>query len=109
MNSAKIDVYWRASNYLSVVQIYLLENPLRRTPLKIEHVKPHLARPHCGMTPGLNFIYVHLNRAIKAPDPSVVYIARPGKWRPAPLSWRTCIWRARTRRCIPTSRRIRKG
>jgi xylulose-5-phosphate/fructose-6-phosphate phosphoketolase len=77
-----IDAYWRASNYLSVGQIYLLDNPLLRTPLKIEHVKPRLLG-HWGTTPGLNFIYVHLNRVIKANDLSVVYIAGPGHGGPA--------------------------
>jgi xylulose-5-phosphate/fructose-6-phosphate phosphoketolase len=78
----KLDAYWRASNYLSVGQIYLLDNPLLRTPLKIEHVKPRLLG-HWGTTPGLNFIYVHLNRVIKAHDLSVVYIAGPGHGGPA--------------------------
>ena len=59
-----IDAYWRAANYLSVGQIYLLDNPLLRQPLTREHVKPRLLG-HWGTTPGLNFIYVHLNRAIK--------------------------------------------
>ena len=78
----QIDAYWRASNYLSVGQIYLLDNPLLRTPLKIEHVKPRLLG-HWGTTPGLNFIYVHLNRVITAHDLSVVYIAGPGHGGPA--------------------------
>ena len=78
----KIDAYWRAANYLSVGQIYLLDNPLLRTPLKIEHVKPRLLG-HWGTTPGLNFIYVHLNRVIRAHDLSVVYIAGPGHGGPA--------------------------
>ena len=78
----QLDAYWRASNYLSVGQIYLLDNPLLRTPLKIEHVKPRLLG-HWGTTPGLNFIYVHLNRVIKAHDLSIVYIAGPGHGGPA--------------------------
>jgi xylulose-5-phosphate/fructose-6-phosphate phosphoketolase len=78
----QIDAYWRASNYLSVGQIYLLDNPLLRTPLKIEHVKPRLLG-HWGTTPGLNFIYVHLNRVITAHDLSIVYIAGPGHGGPA--------------------------
>ena len=78
----QLDAYWRASNYLSVGQIYLLDNPLLRTPLKIEHVKPRLLG-HWGATPGLNFIYVHLNRVIKAHDLSIVYIAGPGHGGPA--------------------------
>src|SRR5215813_3116733 len=63
----KIDAYWRAANYLSVGQIYLLDNPLLRRPLRREHVKPRLLG-HWGTTPGLNFIYVHLNRVIKQHD-----------------------------------------
>jgi xylulose-5-phosphate/fructose-6-phosphate phosphoketolase len=78
----QIDAYWRASNYLSVGQIYLLDNPLLRTPLTIAHVKPRLLG-HWGTTPGLNFVYVHLNRVIKAHDLSVVYIAGPGHGGPA--------------------------
>ena len=81
----QIDAYWRASNYLSVGQIYLLDNPLLRTPLKLEHVKPRLLG-HWGTTPGLNFIYVHLNRVIKAHDLSIVYIAGPGHGGPALVS-----------------------
>ena len=64
----KIDAYWRASNYLSVGQIYLLDNPLLKEPLKREHVKPRLVG-HWGTTPGLNFLYVHLNRIIREPGP----------------------------------------
>ncbi|MBS1155768.1 MAG: phosphoketolase family protein, partial [Proteobacteria bacterium] len=60
----KMHAYWRAANYLSVGQIYLLNNPLLKEPLKREHVKPRLLG-HWGTTPGLNFIYVHLNRVIK--------------------------------------------
>jgi xylulose-5-phosphate/fructose-6-phosphate phosphoketolase len=63
----KMDAYWRASNYLSVGQIYLLANPLLRKPLKREHIKPRLLG-HWGTTPGLNFIYVHLNRVIQDQD-----------------------------------------
>jgi len=58
----RMDAYWRAANYLSVGQIYLLDNPLLREPLRLEHVKPRLLG-HWGTTPGLNFVYVHLNRA----------------------------------------------
>jgi xylulose-5-phosphate/fructose-6-phosphate phosphoketolase len=74
-----MDAYWRAANYLSVGQIYLLDNPLLKEPLKIEHVKPRLLG-HWGTTPGLNFIYLHLNRLIKAQDLNVIYIAGPGGW-----------------------------
>lgn len=60
----KMNAYWRAANYLSVGQIYLLDNPLLKAPLALEHIKPRLLG-HWGTTPGLNFIYVHLNRVIK--------------------------------------------
>ncbi len=78
----KIDAYWRAANYLSVGQIYLLDNPLLRKPLKLEHIKPRLLG-HWGTTPGLNFIYAHLNRVIKAHDLSVIYVTGPGHGGPA--------------------------
>jgi len=78
----KIDAYWRASNYLSVGQIYLLDNPLLKKPLTREHIKPRLLG-HWGTTPGLNFIYVHLNRIIKAHDLSMIYVAGPGHGGPA--------------------------
>jgi xylulose-5-phosphate/fructose-6-phosphate phosphoketolase len=78
----KIDAYWRASNYLSVGQIYLYDNPLLKKPLTKEHVKPRLLG-HWGTTPGLNFIYVHLNRVIKKYDLSVIYVAGPGHGGPA--------------------------
>ncbi len=76
-----MQAWWRAANYLSVGQIYLLANPLLREPLKLEHVKPRLLG-HWGTTPGLNFIYVHLNRVIKAQDHSVLFIAGPGHGAP---------------------------
>ncbi|WP_445636388.1 putative phosphoketolase [Nostoc sp. DSM 114161] len=77
----KINAYWCAANYLSVGQIYLLDNPLLREPLKIEHVKPRLLG-HWGTTPGLNFIYVHLNRVINKYDLNTIYIAGPGHGGP---------------------------
>ena len=77
-----IDAYWRAANYLSVGQIYLLDNPLLKDPLKIEHVKSRLLG-HWGTSPGLNFIYAHLNRIIKARDLNMIYIAGPGHGGPA--------------------------
>ena len=77
----KMNAYWRAANYLSVGQIYLLDNPLLKETLKIEHVKPRLLG-HWGTTPGLNFVYVHLNRVIKKNDLSVIYIAGPGHGGP---------------------------
>lgn len=78
----KMDAYWRAANYLSVGQIYLMDNPLLREPLKPEHVKPRLLG-HWGTTPGLNFIYVHLNRIIKRENLNVLYITGPGHGGPA--------------------------
>jgi xylulose-5-phosphate/fructose-6-phosphate phosphoketolase len=77
----KINAYWRAANYLSVGQIYLLDNPLLREPLKLEHIKPRLLG-HWGTTPGLNFIYVHLNRLIKQHDLNVLYVCGPGHGGP---------------------------
>ncbi|MEG4580990.1 phosphoketolase family protein [Microcoleus sp. MON1_C5] len=77
----KMNAYWRAANYLSVGQIYLFDNPLLKEPLKLEHVKPRLLG-HWGTTPGLNFIYVHLNRIIKAQDINAIYIAGPGHGGP---------------------------
>lgn len=79
---AHIDLWWRAANYLAVGQIYLLDNPLLREPLKIEHVKPRLLG-HWGTSPGLNFIYVHLNRIIRTSSSSVLFIAGPGHGAPA--------------------------
>jgi xylulose-5-phosphate/fructose-6-phosphate phosphoketolase len=77
-----IDRYWRAANYLSVGQIYLLDNPLLVEPLRLEHVKPRLLG-HWGTTPGLNFIYAHLNRIIRQRDADVIFIAGPGHGGPA--------------------------
>ncbi len=77
----RIDAWWRAANYLSVGQIYLLDNPLLREPLKREHVKPRLLG-HWGTTPGLNFIYVHLNRVIRERHANVIFIAGPGHGAP---------------------------
>ena len=78
----KMDAYWRAANYLSVGQIYLYDNPLLKEPLKLSHVKP-LVVGHWGTTPGQNFIYMHLNRAIKKYDLDMFYIAGPGHGGPA--------------------------
>src|SRR5947209_9313039 len=77
----KMDAYWRAANYLSVGQIYLFDNPLLKQPLKIEHVKPRLLG-HWGTTPGLNFLYVHLNRVIVQNDLDMIYIIGPGHGGP---------------------------
>ncbi len=74
--------YWRAANYLSVGQIYLLDNPLLKEPLKLEHIKPRLLG-HWGTTPGLNLIYAHMNRLIKKLDLNAIYIAGPGHGGPA--------------------------
>jgi phosphoketolase len=78
---SQLDAYWRAANYLSVGQIYLLDNALLREPLKPEHIKPRLLG-HWGTTPGLNFIYAHLNRVIKAHDLNVIYVCGPGHGGP---------------------------
>jgi xylulose-5-phosphate/fructose-6-phosphate phosphoketolase len=77
-----IDAYWRAANYLSVGQIYLMDNPLLKQTLKREHIKPRLLG-HWGTTPGLNFIYAHLNRIIKKNDLDMIYVAGPGHGGPA--------------------------
>jgi len=77
----KINSYWNAANYLSVGQIYLLDNPLLKEPLKLAHVKPRLLG-HWGTTPGLNLIYAHLNRVIKKYDLNTIYIAGPGHGGP---------------------------
>src|SRR4051812_17995189 len=77
----RMDAYWRAANYLSVGQIYLLANPLLREPLKLKHIKPRLLG-HWGTTPGLNFIYVHLNRAIDERDLDMIYVCGPGHGGP---------------------------
>ena len=94
-----LDRYWRAANYLSVGQIYLLDNPLLKQPLRPEHIKPRLLG-HRGTTPGLNFIYAHLNRAIRASELNVIYICGPGHggpaWLPIPIS------KAPTRKSIRT-------
>jgi xylulose-5-phosphate/fructose-6-phosphate phosphoketolase len=79
---ARLDAYWRAANYLSVGQIYLLDNPLLTEALAIEHVKPRLLG-HWGTTPGLNFIYAHLNRVITKHDLDMIYVAGPGHGGPA--------------------------
>jgi xylulose-5-phosphate/fructose-6-phosphate phosphoketolase len=77
-----IDAWWRAANYLSVGQIYLLDNPLLREPLRPEHVKPRLLG-HWGTTPGLNFLYAHMNRAIRERDLDAIFITGPGHGGPA--------------------------
>jgi len=78
---AGIDRYWRAANYLSVGQIYLRDNPLLHEPLKLQHTKPRLLG-HFGTTPGLNFIYVHMNRVIRKNDLNAIYVTGPGHGGP---------------------------
>jgi xylulose-5-phosphate/fructose-6-phosphate phosphoketolase len=77
-----LDAWWRAANYLSVGQIYLLDNPLLREPLSIDHVKPRLLG-HWGTTPGLNFVYAHVNRVIRARDLDAIFVTGPGHGGPA--------------------------
>jgi len=80
-----IDGYWRAANYLSVGQIYLLDNPLLRQPLRLEHIKPRLLG-HWGTTPGLNFVYAHANRQIRARDLDAIYVFGPGHGGPGAVA-----------------------
>jgi xylulose-5-phosphate/fructose-6-phosphate phosphoketolase len=81
----RMNAWWRAANYLSVGQIYLMANPLLRMPLKPEHIKPRLLG-HWGTTPGLNFLYLHLNRIIRARDLGVLFIAGPGHGAPGVIA-----------------------
>src|SRR5256712_13107665 len=80
-----LDAYWRAANYLTVGQIYLQDNSLLREPLRSEHIKPRLLG-HWGTSPGLSFIYVHLNRLIQDNDVDMIYLPGPGHGGPAPLA-----------------------
>src|SRR6185437_11571606 len=80
-----LDRYWRAANYLAVGQIYLMANPLLAEPLRPEHIKPRLLG-HWGTSPGLNFIWAHLNRAIMAHDQAMMYVIGPGHGGPAALA-----------------------
>src|SRR6188508_1969851 len=82
---SRMDRYWRAANYLSVGQIYLRRNPLLREPLQRSHIKPRLLG-HWGTTPGLNFIYVHLNRVIKARGVQAMFVCGPGHGAPGVLA-----------------------
>src|SRR5215217_9719432 len=77
-----LDRYWRAASYLTVGQIYLLDNPLLRQPLQAEHIKPRLLG-HWGTSPGLSLLYVHLNRLIVERDANIIYLAGPGHGGPA--------------------------
>jgi xylulose-5-phosphate/fructose-6-phosphate phosphoketolase len=79
---ARMHAWWRAANYLNIGQVYLLANPLLRQPLRVEHIKPRLLG-HWGTSPGLNLVYVHLNRIIKEYDANVIYMAGPGHGGPA--------------------------
>ncbi|MGC8474340.1 MAG: phosphoketolase, partial [Candidatus Dormibacteria bacterium] len=79
---AGLDRWWRAANYLSVGQIYLMDNPLLREPLAPEHIKPRLLG-HWGTSPGLNFIYAHANRVIRREGISAIYVTGPGHGGPA--------------------------
>src|SRR6478672_308814 len=81
----KMNRYWQAANYLTVGQIYLQANPLLREPLRPEHIKPRLLG-HWGTSPGLSFIYVHLNRLIREQNANVIYLAGPGHGGPALLA-----------------------
>src|SRR6059036_195609 len=81
----RMNAYWRAANYLSVGQIYLLDNPLLREPLKPEHVKSRLLG-HWGTTPGINFVYSHLNRVIRNWDLNTIYVIGPGHGGPAAVA-----------------------
>src|SRR5476649_1009105 len=76
-----IHAYWRAANYLSVCQIYLYDNPLLKKPLTLAHIKPRLLG-HWGTTPGLNFVYVNLNRVIRARNLNIIYVCGPGHGGP---------------------------
>src|SRR2546425_8623079 len=77
----KVHAYWRAANYISVGQIYLYANPLLRQPLQLKHIKPRLLG-HWGTTPGLNFVYVHINRIIKQYELNMIFVTGPGHGGP---------------------------
>ena len=101
-----IDAYWRAANYLSVGQIYLYDNPLLKQPLTKEHIKPRLLG-HWGTTPGLNFIYAHLNRLIKKHGLDMIYVTGPDM---AVRAWsRMPISKAPIARSIPISPRTKRA
>src|SRR5512139_2610503 len=88
-----MDACWRAANYLAVGQIYLLDNPLLREPLKRRHIKPRLLG-HWGTTPGLNLVYVHLNRLIREQGMEIIYVMGPGHGGPGPVAnaWLEGTW-----------------
>ena len=103
---ARLDAYWRAANYLSVGQIYLLDNPLLREPLRPEHVKPRLLG-HWGTTPGLNFLYAHMNRVIRMRDLDAIYVTGPGHGGPGAGGQR--LPRGHLHRGLPGHRRDEEG
>ncbi len=99
---ASIDAWWRAANYLSAGQIYLLNDPLLRRPLVPEDVKPRLLGHWGGTTPGLNFLYAHLNRVIRDRSLSSIFVTGPGHGGP-PGMVANATWTAPTPRCTRTS------
>ena len=101
-----LDAYWRAANYLAVGQIYLLDNPLLREPLRPEQVKPRLLG-HWGTTPGLNFLYTHLNRAIRERDLDAIFVCGPGPRRAG--SRRAGLPRGDIQRAVPARHAGRSG
>ena len=103
---ARLDAYWRAANYLSVGQIYLLDNPLLREPLRLEHVKPRLLG-HWGTTPGLNLLYAHMNRVIRERDLDAIYITGPGHGGPGARRQR--LPRGHLQRGLPDISRTRRA
>src|SRR3984885_1078998 len=102
----RMNAYWRAANYLSVGQIYLKDNPLLESPLRLEHIKPRLLG-HWGTTPGLNFLYVHLNRLIKENDLNMMYVIGPGHGGPGIVAM-TYLEGSYTE-CYPAIERDRNG
>src|ERR1700726_1531535 len=98
----KMDAYWRAANYLRFGQIYLQDNPLLESPLKLADIKPRLLG-HWGTTPGLNFLYVHLNRLIKENDLNMIYVIGPGHGGPG-LVAQTYLEGGRSTRPLPVCR-----
>ena len=101
-----INAYWRAANYLAVGQIYLQDNPLLKEPLKPEHIKPRLLG-HWGTSPGLNLIYVHLNRLIKERGADVLYVCGPGHGAPAIVA--NTYLEGTSQKCIPLFQKARRA
>ena len=102
----RIDAWWRAANYLSVGQIYLLDNALLREPLTLDHVKPRLLG-HWGTTPGLNLLYAHMNRAIVGRDLSAMFVTGPGHGGPG--ARRLDLARGQLHRGLPRHHARRRG